>query len=312
MNSTSKIPEVAILLCTYNGEKHLKEQLDSIKQQTHAHWRVIVSDDGSNDGTMTILKAYQRLWGSDKLEIRLGPQQHFSSNFLSMACDPTIQADYYCFCDQDDVWLERRLEMALLRAVEHENPKKPFVYCGRTQYVSDTLQVLGPSTLYLRAKTFSNALIQSIAGGNTMMFNQRTKQVLEETGVRRLPGHDWWVYLLVTGTDGVVYYDSTPFVLYRQHASATYGGNRSLSAKLDRLKRLFNGGFKDWCDTNNQALLEVQELLTPKHRIELQYFSELRRASFVERCILLIKLRLYRQSLIESLFFCIAILLRKI
>ena len=312
MNDTSKIPEVAIFLCTYNGEKHLKEQLDSIKQQTHEHWRVIVSDDGSKDGTMAILEHYQKIWGVERLEIRTGPQQHFSSNFISLACDPQIKADYYCFCDQDDVWLERRLEAALQSASEHENLQKPFVYCGRTQYVSDTLQVIGLSPLYLRPKTFTNALVQSVAGGNTMMFNQRTKQVLEATGVRRLPGHDWWLYLLVTGMDGVVYYDPTPYVLYRQHVAATYGGNRGFSAKLDRFKRLFNGGFRDWCDINNQALLEVQKVLTPRHQEELQNFVALRKSSFLNRCFLLKKVGLYRQSFLETCIFFIAILLNKI
>ena len=103
MNSSQ--PSVAILMATFNGEKFLAEQLDSLQIQTISNWRLYVSDDGSSDGTMDIIKRYQVLWGADKLQYRPGPQKGFAQNFLSLACDPDIKADYYAFCDQDDVWL---------------------------------------------------------------------------------------------------------------------------------------------------------------------------------------------------------------
>ena len=106
---------VCILLCTYNGAKYLKEQLNSIESQTYTNWRIIVSDDGSTDETLTLLHDYQNKWGTSKLEIRKGPQLGFCKNFLSLACDPTIRADYYCFCDQDDVWLDEKISIAVKR-----------------------------------------------------------------------------------------------------------------------------------------------------------------------------------------------------
>ena len=106
-------PSVAILLGTYNGEKFLEAQLDSLEAQSVTNWTLYVSDDGSTDATLDIIHRYQSKWGTDKIRYRLGPQKGFAQNFLSLACDTSIKADYYAFCDQDDVWLPEKLSIAL-------------------------------------------------------------------------------------------------------------------------------------------------------------------------------------------------------
>ena len=97
MNPQENTPLICILMSTYNGEKFLAEQLQSIEDQTHKDWRLVISDDGSSDKTLAIAKQFQSKWGSDRLEIRQGPQQGFCQNFLSMACDSNIRADYMPF-----------------------------------------------------------------------------------------------------------------------------------------------------------------------------------------------------------------------
>jgi glycosyltransferase involved in cell wall biosynthesis len=94
---------VAILLATFNGDRFLSAQLDSLESQLHQDWFVIASDDGSTDNTLKILQKYQERWPEGKLSIRTGPEQGFCHNFLSMACDSAIKADFYAFCDQDGV-----------------------------------------------------------------------------------------------------------------------------------------------------------------------------------------------------------------
>ena len=101
---------VAILLGTYNGERFLEAQLDSLESQTARHWKLYVSDDGSTDATLDIIQRYQSKWSADKIQYQLGPQKGFAQNFLSLACDPDIKADYFAFCDQDDVWLPEKIE----------------------------------------------------------------------------------------------------------------------------------------------------------------------------------------------------------
>lgn len=108
---TVSSPSVAILMGTFNGEKYLAEQLDFLEAQTVTNWRLYVSDDGSTDATLDIIHRYQSKWGTDKIQYRLGPQKGFAQNFLSLACDTSIKADYYAFCDQDDVWLPEKLRV---------------------------------------------------------------------------------------------------------------------------------------------------------------------------------------------------------
>ena len=173
-----KSPSVAILMCTYNGEAFLGEQLDSIEGQDYKNWTLFVNDDRSKDKTLDILKAYQKKWGNHKLIIRRGPQKGFCQNFLQIINDPKIKAHFYFLSDQDDVWMPHKVSHTL-KFLTKLNPLKPKLYCARTTYVSsDAKKILGQSELFSRPPSFKNALVQSIAGGNTMAFNNKLKDVL--------------------------------------------------------------------------------------------------------------------------------------
>jgi glycosyltransferase involved in cell wall biosynthesis len=201
------IPAIFILMGTYNGEAFLAEQLLSIENQSHKNWRLVISDDGSSDATLTIAREFQKKWGSDRLAIREGPIQGFCTNFLSMACDPTIKADYYAFSDQDDVWNNDKLSKALRYFTAENHLETPRLYCGRVQLADKNLVLLGLSPLFEMPRSFRNALVQSIAGGNTMVFNQSAKELLEKAGLQHVVSHDWWLYQIIKGAGGVVYYD---------------------------------------------------------------------------------------------------------
>src|SRR3990172_7498629 len=92
-------PRVAILMGTFQDERFLAQQLDSIRAQTCSDWAIWVSDDRSSDATLSILESYQAKWGRHKLSIQSGPAQGFRANFLSLACNTAIPADYFAFCD---------------------------------------------------------------------------------------------------------------------------------------------------------------------------------------------------------------------
>ncbi|MCE0963387.1 glycosyltransferase [Pseudomonas putida] len=82
-------------MCSYNGERFLAEQIDSFERQTHRNWSLVVSDDGSQDGTFEVLQAYMESWGQERLKIVQGPQQGFVKNFLSLTCRTDIDADFF-------------------------------------------------------------------------------------------------------------------------------------------------------------------------------------------------------------------------
>lgn len=106
------LPRITILLCTFNGARFLAAQLASIEQQTHSNWRLIVSNDGSTDDTLTIIRHFaDRV--CQPVEIRHGPGRGAAANFLSLATDPEIDGDLFAFCDQDDVWHPAKLSRAL-------------------------------------------------------------------------------------------------------------------------------------------------------------------------------------------------------
>ena len=128
---TAVPPHVAVLMATYNGAEFLSEQLDSLAVQTHGNWRLWVSDDGSADATIDILRRYQKVWREDRLILLSGPGRGFQANFLELTARPDISADYYAWSDQDDVWLPEKLARALER-LEHLGPDRPALYCGRT------------------------------------------------------------------------------------------------------------------------------------------------------------------------------------
>lgn len=144
-----EVPKVAILLCTYQGQHFLKDQLDSFAAQSHTNWEVWASDDGSEDGTHAILEAYQQKWPNGRLSIHSGPAEGFAANFLSLTCKASIDADYYAYSDQDDIWESDHLARALdwLKTVPDDIP---VLYSSRARYISANGAGQGFSTLFKR------------------------------------------------------------------------------------------------------------------------------------------------------------------
>ena len=98
---------IAILMATYNGETYLKEQIDSLLAQTCQDWHLYVHDDGSKDGTVAIVKGYAEQYPEKVTLLDYPPQGGPCKNFLSMM--EKVEAPYYMFCDQDDVWMPEKL-----------------------------------------------------------------------------------------------------------------------------------------------------------------------------------------------------------
>jgi glycosyltransferase involved in cell wall biosynthesis len=312
MDTQENTPHICILMATYNGEKFIAEQLQSIEEQSYKNWRLIISDDGSSDDTLTIAKQFQQKWGSGHLEIRQGPQQGFCQNFLSMACDTTIPADLYAFSDQDDVWMSDKLERAVSYFDKSDESQLPRAYGTRTQIVDDALKPLGLSPEFTLPRSFRNALVQSISGGNTQVFNLESKQLLEKAGVQKVISHDWWLYQLVKGAGGIFYYDPVPSLLYRQHLDAALGSNNSLRSRVERLRYVLNGRFKQWIDINYTALCNSRHLLSHDNQEVLDIFGRFRGAKLKDRIRLLEVCGLYRQTWQGTLSLWLAVIINKI
>lgn len=305
-------PKVAILLCTYYGQHYLAEQLDSFAAQSHTNWEVWASDDGSKDGTHEILQAYKHKWPAGRLSIHFGPAEGFVANFLSLTCKACIEADYYAYSDQDDIWEGDKLARAV-EFLETIPPSIPALYCSRTRSVDENNNEIGLSPLFSKPPSFANALVQNIGGGNTMVYNNAARALLREAG-ENIPvvTHDWWAYMVVTGCGGKVFYDSAPTLRYRQHGGNLVGHNANWSARVKRIRMLWQGRFRNWNDTNIAALGNLRDKLTPKSRDILQRFAKARQMSLAPRLFHLKRSGIYRQTLLGNLGLIAAALFGKI
>lgn len=269
-------PEVAILMGTYQGAEFLTEQLASIERQTLADWCLVVSDDASRDGTWSLLEDFQCRHPAGKVLLRRGPGAGFACNFLTLARQPEVAARYYAFSDQDDIWEAEKLARAIdwLASVPTDMPA---LYGSRTRLIDAAGRELGLSQAFRNAPCFSNALVQSIAGGNTMVFNEAARSLLDHyESVPHAVSHDWWIYQAVTACGGAVCYDPTPTVQYRQHSANLVGSNRGFGRGMSRLARLWQGGFRVWMDSNLAALDELRPRMTDASREVLDEFMRAR------------------------------------
>jgi len=307
-----KSPSVAILMCTYNGKRYLEEQLDSIECQDYQNWQLYVNDDGSKDKTLVILEAYQKKWGIKKLHIRKGPQEGFCRNFLQIISDKKIHADFYFLCDQDDVWLPHKVSHTL-KKISKLNPARPALYCARTTYVSsDAKRILGRSDLFQKRPSFKNAIVQSIAGGNTMAFNNRLKASIQKCDHIEVISHDWWLYIINELVGGTTLYDPESTILYRQHSRSLIGSNTGFIAKLKRLRMLLNGTYRGY---NSQHLKAFNSLFLPGIRSEIgliDRFQILRDRPLKERWKMIAELGIYRQTWEGQMALYLGTFLRKL
>jgi glycosyltransferase involved in cell wall biosynthesis len=306
-----KEPLVAILMCTYNGERFLSEQLKSIENQTHKNIVLWVSDDGSDDQTMAILEDYQKRWGKERVHILEGPRKGLITNFMRLICCEDIKTKYYAYADQDDIWVPTKLSHAL-SVLSKEIVTIPQLYCSRASLIDQDGNLIGYTPLFARSPHFKNALVQSIAGGNTMVLNHAAISILRQAGQLEVPCHDWWTYLIVSGAGGQVHYDPEPTVLYRQHEKNEIGANISWLARLKRAYALYQGRFTQWGTMNEFAIDNSRFLLTPENNSVFNLYVKARHDHFFNRLISLKKSGIYRQNIGSNISLLIAIALRKI
>lgn len=310
--SAQPLSRVAILMGTFQGERFLAQQLDSIQAQTYSGWTLWASDDRSSDGTLGILKSYQAAWGNDRLIIRSGPAQGFRANFLSLACDPSIEADYFAFSDQDDLWDADKLAVAI-RWLDSIPGKVPALYCARTRLIDEDNRPIGFSPLFPKPFAFGNALVQSGAGGNTMVFNAAARALLVEAGADVIvQTHDWWAYILVTGCGGEVFYDVTPKVGYRQHGENLVGSNASWLGRFQRACRILIGRFKAMNDRNIAALHRMRHRLSPESRRALDEFARARCKWLLPRVLGVRRSGVYCQTPLSNVALIAATLLKRL
>lgn len=209
---------VCIILSTYNGKKYVCQQLDSIFQSAEdMDIFLYVRDDGSKDDTIQILEEYGK---KNNVEIKIDAGENAGSarSFL-LAIRNCPKADYYAFCDQDDVWLPKKIATAVKQIGDTE---KPILWCSDYQVTDANLNVILPSALKQPIQDDVRSMFYNNVPGCTMVFNWALMQKMRMIEISEIRMHDIMAMNVALIT-GEIYFEKKPFVLYRQHGDNVLG-----------------------------------------------------------------------------------------
>ena len=224
MHSTDKI---AILMATYNGEKYICQQIDSILSQTCKDWELYIHDDGSTDNTIAAVESYVEKY-PDKIHLIDGKSTGGAKyNFFYMFGQ--VEAPYYMTCDQDDVWLEKKIELTYdkMLTIEDKADISCLVYTelrvvdSELNTIADTMS--GYQSLDCHKRTINQFILQNSVTGCTMMVNRALRdKMLRITDIDNTIMHDWWAALVAAQFGKTAFIDE-PTILYRQHGDNSLG-----------------------------------------------------------------------------------------
>lgn len=244
---------VTVLLAVYNGEKYLKQQIDSIMGQTVRDIKIIIRDDGSTDNSLQIIDDYCNKYPQTISKLEGTPTGSAKQNFAELLknCD----SDYIMFCDQDDVWLPQKVEktFAAMKSAEGDG-KMPVLVHTDLKVVDQNLDVISPSFFNFQKLiqddiTLSGLLVQNYVTGCTIMINRALK---EKCGAipQSCIMHDWWFALAAVAFGRLVCVNE-PTMLYRQHSGNQVGAKASYGiafikrklATLDKVRENYNATY---------------------------------------------------------------------
>lgn len=306
---------IDVLLACYNGEKFLPQLLKSLDEQTDANWRIIARDDGSSDGTLEILQA----WGKkrpDRFILITDADRNLGAcqNFARLLSKST--AEYFMFCDQDDVWLPEKIERQrafIKQAEQSHHPGTPILVHSDLVVVDEGLKTQSSSFWHHQGLAWPSIetpwkmiCIQNIVTGCALIGNRALRTCALPIPTTAIM-HDWWLALLAASV-GVIYHDSRPLVLYRQHNQNTIGaqewGFRATALRMIRdplgsilrAKRSIRNS-----RAQAQSLLDSQRVGSEIVLDFLQSFANSHNLDFLERKKFLFKHNLFFPDVVRNL-----------
>lgn len=233
--------KICVLLSTYNGQKYLREQLESLFAQKGVDTQLFVRDDGSKDGTVDILREYEK---AGKLQFVVGKNLGFTKSFSYLIANAP-KADFYALCDQDDVWLPNKLENAL-KCLEKQNNQISQLYFTSLIVVDQDLKEFARMSVKNWIENPKNGLAESLVlnkiSGCTMVFNEKLRALYAKIPTDFMEIHDKTLNILAAAT-GQIHFDPNPQILYRQHGKNAYSYRRSIPKAI---KFFFNTEVKSW------------------------------------------------------------------
>lgn len=299
---------VSVLLASYNGEKYIRDQLESILNQTFSDLSIVISDDLSTDGTPAIIREYEEQYPDRVRSLRnIERSGNAQNNFFRLL--KLVSDEYIMLCDQDDVWLPDKVEVTLreMKKLEAEwGEGLPLLVHGDLSVTDKEGGILHKSMaeyqkIAVHDNRFSHYLVENNITGNTVMVNKAFLGFLADVP-RECVMHDWWLGLLASCFGRISYIDR-PLVLYRQHGENQMG---SKSGKEQYAERIRN---RDGIRENYRKMFVQAQMflklygnaMSSEQRAVLEHFIELPGKSRAEKIYTVWKYKLMKSTLIRTL-----------
>ena len=260
--------QIDILLATYNGEKYLEEQLDSILNQTYKNIRLVISDDNSKDNTINILQKYAQK--DNRIQLYLQPQNLGVVKNIEFLLNK-VENRFYMLSDQDDVWLLEKIE----KTVEKQKETNADLVFGDLEVVDKNLNTIYESfgdymLLNKKIKKYINTnrinyLYNCVTGCTLLSKKEYIEKILPLPTVSKHLIHDHWIGLIVS-LNGKLAYMPEKYIKYRQHGDNEVGTTKKSHSmnNLNDVRNLFIdvkiGVFSSYVKYNNKFPKELQEL----------------------------------------------------
>lgn len=308
---------VTIALASYNGEKYIKEQLDSLlNQNTGCDFRIVVQDDCSADSTFDILQRYEERY-PQKIYVRQNdkPTGSAQGNFFKLLRE--IDDDYVLLCDQDDVWLEDKIQLTYerMKQLEMEYGREiPLLVFSDVIVTDESLNIISESMAAYqktapRHNRLNNYLVQNNIIGCTVMINRELLKYLKfEPEVCMM--HDWWLGLLASAFGQIAYLEK-PLLKYRQHGDNQMGARAANDASqyIERLSKSkeVRSNYDRMFKQAEIFLMKYREELSEKQIKLLEAFVSLNGASRIVKIFKIFKYRLFKSTWLWTLGQCLSI-----
>lgn len=267
-------PRVAVIISTYNGEKYIGEQIESILNQTFPSIDIYVRDDGSRDGTKAILESYAK---KSRVACWLADNVGVTQSFLEALEYAGDAYDYYAFCDQDDRWHPDKVSRAI--DVLEDGLDCPKLFFSELTICDKALNEVEKSQFKRSDIRYSLFYFDNMCSGNTMVFNSLLRELVLKHDYSNVFYHDWW-FALVAAHLGKIYYCSDSLLDYRRiEESVSLNGRKRLhliagrikefllSEKLQLISQQIDSFFNEYKDLLNPEQRKRAELVSSDFRI---------------------------------------------
>lgn len=228
--------KIQVLLSTYNGEKYIKEQIESILKQEEVEISLLIRDDGSTDKTIEIIKKLAK--ENKNITFYKGENIGPARSFMDLIYK-SDEVSFYAFADQDDVWKPRKLISAINLLKEKKN--KPSLYISALEIVDENLNFIGTKKVSGNF-CFEGEIIKNFATGCTQVFNKNLRDIIKSYSPSYIIMHDSWITRVCYAVGGNVIIDDNTYIKYRQHSNNVLGYK---DEGLQKLKRQFKIAFID-------------------------------------------------------------------